>query len=257
MCLTSATASPCARRTFASIAAFVAAVTCLGCEMVRPHEYVLHVEGASGAEARRFVLLPLNLVVRMPVELESGADRVEQEVERYLESRGKSVQTLSLISARSRWEQSTGQVEPSAENRFQAAAGIFVRSLEGLEPFDAVILPSLVLRSSTSRRGKVRWDGVSRKELRTGHPPAGFSGTPEGVDPAGVQVNSASLHVFLISPEGQIIFESYGGLDILSKVVWDPSGRYHRELLDDPLSNRAHVREGVVVAFDPYLPRRP
>jgi hypothetical protein len=68
-----------------------------------------------------------------------------------------------------------------------------------------------------------------------------------------------SLHVAVFSAEGEQIFEGLGGLDLVQEVHFEgetPSDlRWAMLPRPDAFDDRAPLREGIAVAFDPLLPR--
>ena len=68
-------------------------------------------------------------------------------------------------------------------------------------------------------------------------------------------VEALSLWVRVYSAAGEKLFESYGGLEPIQRmrvVDW----KFHMEVRDDILEDSETLRDGIAVAFDPYLPRR-
>jgi len=76
---------------------------------------------AGAAAVREVVLLPLNVVIAMPSEVEPGADRVAAELLAYLKRQGKSVRSLSLVDARVAWLRSAEAVLAHPEAQFGRA----------------------------------------------------------------------------------------------------------------------------------------
>jgi hypothetical protein len=56
---------------------------------------------------------------------------------------------------------------------------------------------------------------------------------------------------------GDLIFENYGGVDLAHSLTMEPGdeGGLHAVLLDPALEEHRFLREGVELAFDPYLLR--
>ncbi len=74
-----------------------------------------------------------------------------------------------------------------------------------------------------------------------------------------MEINGVSLHVMVFDPKGDLIFEKYGGLDLVHDV--DMAGTEFTmnprlSLKEDLLKESDHLSEGMGVAFDPYLPPR-
>ena len=72
------------------------------------------------------------------------------------------------------------------------------------------------------------------------------------------KVPVVSLHVRVFGADGELTFENYGGVDLAHTFLFqraDDGGGLRVELRDPVLGERPFLREGVEVAFDPYLPR--
>jgi hypothetical protein len=109
---------------------------------------------------------------------------------------------------------------------------------EGNEPFDALVLPEIVIRPAELNGQLARWDGVLRV------PPGSAGWRWSG------KTNAASLRVQIFAADGERIFEGFGGLDVLFRPVISESRMVPME---DLLANSQNLREGVAVAFHPYL----
>jgi hypothetical protein len=240
--------------------ASVAALCVFGC-LTPPHPYAIASgrEGAPGAKA--FLLLPLNLVVALPGELERPSGRVSQLTADYLAACGKDVSSVSLYSARDFWRGAVRDVEQSedAERTFDTAAPLFVRRIRESQPFDALVMPSLVYRTARIAQGSrfVAWDGVKR-ELETVNEPRNVGGFHVVIDPAG-EMPAVSLHVLVFDADGERIFESYGGLDLVHKFDFSSApkvltkGHLNMPLKSRRLGDEAAISEGIAVTFEPYL----
>jgi len=245
---------------FARSIAPVAALCFFGC-FTPPHPYAIAPGHEGAAGAKKILLLPLNVVVALPEELERPSRRVAKLTTGYLEACGKDVSTVSLYSARDFWRASVREVEDSgdAERNFDAAAPVFVRRIQQSQPFDALVMPSLVYRTARVVQGSrfVAWDGVKR-ELETVNEPRVVGGFIVVVDPAG-EMPAVSLHVLVFDADGERIFESYGGLDLVHKFDFSTAPKVMRKghlgmpLKSKRLGDEAAIREGIAVTFEPYL----
>jgi hypothetical protein len=240
----------------------VAALCAFGCVTPPPHPYAITpgYEGAAGAST--FLLLPLNVVVALPEELQRPSGRVSQLTADYLKACGKTVSSTRLFFARDLWRgtvRDLGAAE-DAERSFDAAASLFVRRLRERQQFDALVMPNLVYRTGRIVQGSrsVIWDGVKR-ELEIVNEPQMHGSihlmtTPGGTMPA------VSLHVLVFDGAGNRIFESYGGLDLVHE--FDVAGAVTQSHFSMPLkvnrlTDEVAIREGIGVTFDPYLPPPP
>ena len=214
--------------------------------------------GHAGGEAVREVLLfPLNVVVPIPAGLEAGAPSVEVELRTYLESRGKRVQTLAPRDAHAAWlagAQALKAEVGDAQMSFEGAARILARQLAKAHRFDALVLPWIVLRPAKVRGRVVRWDGVTRT-LRVVNP----SGRSLGfLDDFEAQAAAPSIQVAVFSAEGARIFEGAGGLDLIHALAIEgdpPKVDAVPRPCSEVFSDLTPIREGIAVAFDPFLPR--
>lgn len=222
-----------------------------------------------GATARSVVVLPLNVALTLPAELEGSEGRVWNVLVRYVQAHGKKVRTVRLVDARRLWLDSirltTEEAAQTAEGTdetpevdFDAVARTFVRELGRDGEFDAVIMPSLFLQHARLSTHRARWDGVSREvDIEGDVQRVGRITTSTyltGTTPA------ASLHVVILDADGANLHEAQAGLALLQYIVvggergaavtdrsvsWEPR--------PDPFENEEDVREGIERALDPFL----
>jgi hypothetical protein len=214
--------------------------------------------GFRGAQAvREIALFPLNVVVALPAGLAPGTAFVEAELLAYLEAHGKRVERVLLADARAAWLASAQALRAEVgEERmgFDGAGRLLARRLRAERRFDALVLPWLALRAAKVRGRTVSWDGVTRTlELASPSPRSAAL-----LEDFAAQAAVPSLQVAVFSPEGAKIFEGAGGLDLVHELViaGDPP-RIDARPRPEPeiFSDRSAIREGVAVAFDPFLPR--
>jgi len=212
---------------------------------------------AGGAVVREVLLFPLNVVVPIPPGLEAGAPSVEVELRTYLESHGKRVQTLEPRDAYSAWLAAAQALKAEVgdtQMSFEGAARVLARQLANAHRFDALVLPWIALRPAKVRGRSVTWDGVTRT-LRVVNPGGRSLGF---LDDFQAQAAAPSIQVVVFSAEGARIFEGTGGLDLIHALAIegdppkvDAVPRPRAEVFSD----RTPIREGIAVAFDPFLPR--
>ncbi len=112
-------------------------------------------------------------------------------------------------------------------------------------------MPSLVYREAKLSRRSIKWDGVLRRlgkqEDESRRVPESFRGV----------ISAVSLHVMVFGAGGELIFENYGGVDLAHELtqVRDELGGLRADLRGDALEEHRFIREGVELAFEPYLPR--
>ncbi len=143
------------------------------------------------------------------------------------------------------------------KNDFETAMHVYVAHLGENHSFDAVIIPSIVYRTTKTRDRTVKWDGVFRKmKVINLSKEAKKKGLARSLT---VAISGVSLHVMVFGLDGALIFQNYGGLDLAHDV--DMAGAEFTmnprlSLKVDFLKKSDHLSEGIGVAFDPYLPRR-
>jgi hypothetical protein len=212
-----------------------------------------------GAENRVFLILPLNVAIAMPPELELASPVVWVVLEDYLRAHQKQLKTVNFETARGLWLRSIQAAragEKGARAGYDDAAGALAVELRKHAEFDALIAPSLVVRQALITHRSARWDGVEREvEIEAeGLEARSLASTPlEGVAPA------ATLHVAVFSATGEKLHEAKGGLDLLVRIRVegeDPSGLPSFRFVPRPapFESREHVREGVAAALLPLLP---
>jgi len=206
------------------------------------------------------MVLPVNLtIVKAPPEFSPVLDDMFGAIAGYIRDRGDTLETFSRKEAIAQWAASIREVKESEalENNFETAMRVYVAGLAKTHSFDAVIVPSLVYRSTKTRDRTVKWDGVFRKIKVTNlSDEAKKKGLARKL---AFEVNGVSLHVMVFDPDGDLIFQKYGGLDLAHEV--DMTGAEFTmnpglSLKKDLFSESEHLHEGIGVAFDPYLPKR-
>jgi hypothetical protein len=205
-------------------------------------------------------MLPLNVAVPRPKELEGPSLAVWEELEKYLQAHGKQLKTVSYRDSRRLWLMSVERVRRSEKNDsadLAAATSLLAVELRRHTEFDAVIAPSLFVQQAAIRGTRAAWDGVTRPiEIRRENRTIRRS-TPR----ASRTARSASLHVAVFDASGRQIHEGQGGLDLLDRLQLDEGFSEHLatsmyrylvarpEFFDDP----ALLREGVAKALDPFV----
>ena len=214
--------------------------------------------GHRGATAvREVALFPLNVVVPMPEGVAPGTASVEAELRAYLEAHGKRVEEVAPRDARAAWLASARALKAEvgeAQMSFDGAARVLARTLRQERRFDAIVLPWLALRPARVRGRTVTWDGVSRTLALVN--PAGRSSML--IEDFAAEAAAPALQLAVFAADGTKIFEGVGGLDLVHELVidGDPPRIDARPLpRNEIFADRTPIREGVAVAFDPFLPR--
>jgi hypothetical protein len=214
---------------------------------------------ADADKPRHFMVLPINLTIKTPPELSPVLNDMFGAVVGYIRDRGDTIETVSRKEATAQWAASIIEVKESEalEDNFESAMRAYVTHLAETRSFDAVISPSIVYRSTKTRDRRVKWDGVFRRmKIVNLSDEAKNKGLARSLS---VEIHGVSLHVMVFDPEGDLIFQKYGGLDLVHDV--DMAGAEFTmnpglSLKDGLLKDSDHLSEGIGVAFDPYLPRR-
>jgi hypothetical protein len=220
------------------------------------NELVLGHEGAPGVEI--FLLLPMNVVITLVPELEDAAAILETEVAEFLRQNGRAVHELSFGEARSEWVAAAKEVTSRGwELSFDRNVAVFAERMLQSHDFDAMVMPAVIGRDIRVSGSFGRWDGVSRRFPTRNEPrlKPGQSGGVVGHGFAGTFMG-ASLHVMVFTRDGSRVFEGRGGLDFvhyadLSTALETWRWEIHRR--DDFLEDPEIVREGIRLAFEPYL----
>jgi hypothetical protein len=235
----------------AGIAIAVAACL-LGCAIVGP-QYTL-AKGQRGApNTMRFAVLPTNALVPTPPELSEPASHTLGHITHYLRAQGRERSVIDPLRTQRLWLSSISEANESetVSHDFHGAIEILARELGGPEAFDALVVSSLVYRKARLQNRRVKWDGAVRGVRQND---GDATPIPESFE---ASVPAVSLHVMVFGARGEPIFENYGGVDLAHTLTMGSGdeGELHAELLDPALGEHRFLREGVELAFDPYLPR--
>jgi hypothetical protein len=215
----------------------------------------------EGSAARDLLILPLNVTVAMPKQLDAESSVVWEELEIYLQDQGKQLKTAAFGDARRLWVDSIREVrsgEKGAKAGFDDAARVLVGKLARYAEFDTVIVPSLFVRQAPILEKSARWDGVER-DVEVEAVDLAIREAVEDVPLEGA-APAASLHAVVLDARGNKLQEGQGGLELLVRV----RAVRAEEGSDTPtfqfverrpvFTSRAHVREGIARALSPFLP---
>jgi hypothetical protein len=232
-------------------------LACAGNEAPRAERYVL-----AGSAAQDLLVLPLNLTVTMPEELDAHSAVVWEELEIYLRDHGKQLKTAAFRDAHRLWLAGIQELRAGASASkagFEDAARLLVGKLAEHAEFDTVIIPSLFVREAPILDRTARWDGVERTvEIEAIDMEAGKAASEvplEGNAPA------ASIHAVVLDARGNKIQEAQGGLDLIVRVraLRDPNAgggalTFRFAPRSEVFADRKHVREGIALALSPFVP---
>ena len=229
----------------------------LACSSTPPNNVSLTSERSSD----RVVVAPLNLALRMPVEIEAVQEPVWKALLSHFEARDRAVQQIDPKDARALW---AGVVnELGDERELTLATSTFARELAEHSNYDLLVMPALVVRRAAVRGNFAYWDGVRRRisvdspwdgnVSEIGH--AGDVATVRGMNG---QLAGASLYVVVLTPDGEAVYEGLGGLDLLhqAEIARDAKrGDWRAVLRDAPFASADNLQEGIGVALERKLPR--
>lgn len=217
-------------------------------------------EGAPGVET--FLLLSPNVALALPAELQRGSSRVSEALSEYLTAQGRDVEHVGLYEGRRAWRRALARAKE--EGAIDATPLYFSHELSELveEDFDAIVMPSIVLRKVYANMGSARWDGVSRSMPIVNAPSVAAGGRNQSLFAQGAQLGGvtgevmvSSLHFMVYTAEGERVFEGTGGLEFIHQadLVAAPTWTYQMVLRDDLFKDREVLEEGIETGLDPYL----
>ena len=210
----------------------------------------------------RVVIVPLNLGVRAATEVEPGVDPVWREILAHFGARQKPATALERNSAGALWAEVMAEVRAKPGGDVYEAYAIFARRIADQVDYSAIVFPSLVTRAARIQGKTAAWDGVRRDVELAGRDTVGTAvGSDLVVMSTGVrgEIAAASLHVAVLSPNGDLRFEGAGGLALLQEL--EEGGEAAKggtkvavEMRQDAFADRTELREGIEAAFRRPLP---
>lgn len=242
--------------------ALLLAAAALGCASPGPMQPEA---AASAPPLGRVVVAPLNLGQRTPPELRGRDAAVWSELLRYLRERDPALAVVDDENALALWTDAvSGLADPGAAVERLEAATRFARLLAQHAEYDVVVMPSLVVRRARVGGTHASWDGARRPlPVRTPVPiAAAVDSGIDGVTLHGYRgsIAAASLHVVIVTSDGEPLYEGLAGLDLLQELRWgagSPSAsEWTLEPRGDALADASDLRQGVERAFRRRAPRR-
>ena len=236
----------------------VALAAVLGCASKPQNTLTPGHQGAPGA--KRFLVCAPNTVISLPAELQSSTAMLRDQIDAYLRFHERESQTLDLFTCQKFWSQA--MTAAKEKGTLEQTPAFFAGQLDEIYDFDALVMPSLIVHEARTTNGHARWDGVERRMAVV----KGTSDRNFKRDQLAQQVASAgasgdflvtSLHVLVFTVAGEKIFEGRGGIDFVQEL--DLSNFRRKRALDFRLRENLPggldaVREGIAIAFAPYLP---
>jgi hypothetical protein len=233
------------------------AVTVVGC-LGPSNILVPGNEGAPGV--KRFLVCAPNTVIALPAELQDVTGSLRGQVDAYLHFHDRQTQWLDLPESRRVWEQAMSAAKE--KGALEKTPVLFAEQLDALYDFDAIVMPSILVHEARAVDGSAGWNGVSRRMQLVNAPalPVGRAQDTfaEGVRYGGVtgDVPVTSVHVLVFSRTGERIFEGRGGFAFVHDAdMSNARGKWiwHTRIRDLAADIDA-MREGIAIAFHPYLP---
>jgi hypothetical protein len=209
----------------------------------------------------RVVLVPLNLGVRATAEVEPGVEPVWREMLAHFAAQEQPATALERKSAGALWNEVMAEVRAQPQPDVYKAYALFARRIADQVDYSAIVFPSLVTRAARVRGETAAWDGVRRRvELLTPETIGTVMGTDGLIGSKGVngEIAAASLHVAVLSPDGELRFEGAGGLSVLQELDAEEDVRGDKqvavELRQNAFADASELREGIEAAFRRPLP---
>jgi hypothetical protein len=220
------------------------------------------VDGSDALGNGRVVIVPLNLGVRATTEVEPGVEPVWREILSHFAARKQPATALERKSAAALWAEVMAEVRQKPNADVYEAYALFARRIADQVDYSAIVFPSLVTRAARIQGKTAAWDGVRREVELTGRESAGtVMGSDLLISSAGVrgEIAAASLHVAVLTSDGDLRFEGAGGLSLLQELDENRAAakggtQVAVELRQDAFADPSELREGVEVAFRRSLP---
>ena len=204
----------------------------------------------------RVVLVPPNLGVRAATEVEPGVQPVWRAILQHFASGGQPVSALEKNSAAALWREVALEVKANPNADVYDAYALFARRIADQVEYSAIVFPSLVTRAARLSGQTAAWDGVRRRV--SGASDGGFApAVGAGMMVTGMrgEIAAASLHVAVLTPDGELRFEGAGGLSLLQQLQSsDGSTEIDVAMRENAFSDSAELREGIEAAFRRPLP---
>ena len=236
----------------------------------------------AGKNVREILVLPLNVVVPLDPQIEGHTGKLVAMWNDYLVQQDRQVRQLGGVEARRalrRVIEHVKSLDPQPEDRFETATKALAVELAARESFDALIIPSVMMRPARPRGLSAEWDGA-RQRLEfadTQHGPHEFK---KGRGLMGGTIAAASLHVRVVDRRGVELFDRVTGLELRDRIIVEQIGNTRRRMktieekrwrirhvgggdakvyIDfkrrpDFLNDPKTLRDGIARALYPFLP---
>jgi hypothetical protein len=211
-------------------------------------------------EAARFrsaLVLPLNVIAKLPDDLAPGSERVEDDLAAYLREHGRQVRTISYDEARSAWRASVDECRRELGDceDFALPARYLALRLRDAGDHDLVIVPYLRFRAAKNCAEHVHWDQVERPVEKTG--PGLYEDGTAAFEIDDVEMRAVSLEIYALTRDGERAFDGDGGIEVVDRLyVPKRPEEIVAEPREDLYENPAWIREGVAISLHPLIPMR-
>ena len=238
----------------------LAALLGVACASIELPENELDERHRGAPGVRTFSVCPLDLEGGLPNELRPHTATLGEAVEDYLARHDREVEWLELHAARSLWHAARSRAR--REDAVGEAPAMFARALAERSDFEALVIPSIELSRARTRNSSASWDGVHRSLGYVNAPRRSAGRVQSTISQASTRggLNGdllvASIHVSVFLSDGTRIFQGRGGLDFLQEIdlAEIESNAIVLRARSDPFSSARALREGIAIAFQPYLP---
>jgi hypothetical protein len=245
-------------RPFFLAAGLVALIGCAGGPTYNPSVFPYEIESETleAEPVRSVVIAHVNLGLPSRNYLDEVTPIIDGRVASYLENNGYDVIPQRVF--RGHWntavrafgdpvDPTTGRVNMRTFSQIMQSVRDAMQEETDVDAFVFTDLVELEAAFNGGLKHLARWDGVTRRPTLQG-PGSGVSGDFDWNMPASV----VSLQVTIFDSELQRLFVSRGGIDATDAIDTRSSGgRYVRRR--DILANEAHIREGIRLAFHPFI----
>ena len=208
-------------------------------------------------DVKKILVCAPNTVIALPAEIQGASEPLHEEIDAYLRHHGREVQWLDLYESQRAFGEALARAKQ--QDQVDKTAELFAGELAKTHHFDALVMPSILLHEIRVLDNSGRWDGVARR-MRVANmppiPPGGWGILEKGVRAGGYSGKAAvtSVHVLVLSPTGARVFEGRGGVEFVQEIdLAAKDFRFAMPVRDDLFEDGDALREGIVLAFDPYL----
>jgi hypothetical protein len=239
--------------TLSSVIAFLSCASDQVNTLVSPSD-----AGAPGV--KRFLVCAPNTMIALPAELQGATATLRQHVDAYFQFHERDAEWLDLYESKRLWTEALAAAK--TDNAIARTPAYFAKAAAKEHQFDAIVVPSILLHQVRAVSSYAKWDGVERRMKVVGAPKKHFSGAAkdtlvDGIENGGISgdVMVTSVHVLVYTREGEKVFEGRGGIAFVHDIDLSHIQKKHlwSYRMRDPVVDVGSLREGIAIAFHPYL----